>query len=734
MASNAYDKYDRPADSDESDNEYDGSAPAQRTSEDVRRHDRETLGAEEEAERLLGGQKGGAESSRLGKIFRREGRDERRKKRRASRREARRARKGEKRELMYEMEEGGPRSSSAESSGHSSEVDMQRLGEVQGKLKSSKTGRIFKFTAIHLVILAAFLALLYGAYHASSHSKASTSAGPIAQKLSNGTHTFLPTTLLISLDGFRADFLTRNLTPTLNGFIREGVSPRYMLPSFPSLTFPNHFTLVTGLYPESHGIVGNTFWDPDRKKEFYYTDPDRSMQPEWWNAEPLWLTAELQGVRTAIHMWPGSEAHIGSMEPAFVDEFNGEEVLNRKVERIFNWLDLPGSEDEEVKGGGKELEIRPQLIAAYVPNVDADGHKYGPNSTYIRSTIKEVDGMLASIFAGIEERNLTDIVNIIVVSDHGMATTSTQRLLQLEDLVDTSKIEHTDGWPLYGLRPYDTSEKSIIELYNGLYAFANLPRYRGAFDVYMRDKNMPSRFHFSNNHRIAPIWIMPRAGWAIVTKDEFDVEAGKKQGLVYSPRGLHGYDHEHPLMRAIFVARGPAFPHEKGSRVKEFQNTEVYNIVCDSLGLEPVPNNGTLRLPLQTQGLHDFGEDPEVPHDPQEDELPEVPNLASPSPVQGFPTLPAGSQLPPIPPIQPVAPDQPAKPEQPAKPKKPAKPEEPKRPVVHDGLDEEDAEPKGFEMWWEWVKGRLEALKWWAAEQDAKHDEDKDSKKDGSRR
>ena len=599
------------------------------------------------------------------------------------------------------------------------------IARMLKKIQSSKASRFAKFTAIHLVIIAAFLALVYGAYRATGHSKSLPPPAHIAQHLSNGSHIFAPTTILISLDGFRADFLTRGLTPTLNGFIREGVSPKHMLPSFPSLTFPNHFTLVTGLHPESHGIVGNTFWDPDTQKEFYYTDPSRSMQAEWWAAEPLWLTAELQGVRTAIHMWPGSEAHIGSMEPAYVDEFKQDEILSRKVERIFHWLDLPGPQDVGVKAD----EPRPQLIAAYVPDVDEDGHRYGPNSTYIRSTIAEVDGMLAEIFTGVDERNLTDIVNIIVVSDHGMATTSTQRLLQLEDLVDTSLIEHTDGWPLYGLRPYDNSEKNIKDLYHGLLAMSDLPKYRGSFDVYLRDENMPERWHFTNNHRIAPLWIMPRAGWAIVTRDEFDVVEGQKQGLVYHPRGLHGYDHEHPLMRAIFVARGPAFPHPKGSRVATFQNTEVYNIVCDSIGVQPVANNGTLRLPFKTQGIHNFDEEVEVPHDPQdEDGLPEVPNLSHrPTPVQGFPSLPSGSQLPPIPPFQPIAPEEVDQ---------TVKPDAPKRPIVHDGLAEEDEEPKGLDLWWEWVKGRLDAIKWWAQEHgvgSGEKDKDQKNQKNGTK-
>lgn len=430
--------------------------------------------------------------------------------------------------------------------------------------------------------------------------------------LSNGTHMFAPTTIVISLDGFRADFLNRNLTPTLNAFIRDGVSPRYMLPSFPSLTFPNHFTLATGHYPESHGIVGNTFWDPVVQKEFYYTDPERSMQPEWWNAEPFWVTSEMQGVRTAIHMWPGSEAHLGAIEPAFVDEYNGDELLDRKVQRILGWLDLPGPDDDDYNVN----EPRPQLIAAYVPDVDADGHNYGPNSTEIRTTITHADNMLADIFRGVDERNLTKIVNIIVVSDHGMATTDVTRLIQLEDLMDIALLEHVDGWPLYGLRPFDQSQEMLQRIYDQLLAKSQEEQYQHAFDVYLRDVNMPERYHFSNNPRIAPLWIVPKAGWAVVPLSEFNVAEGLKNNDVYHPRGLHGYDFEHPLMRAIFVARGPAFPHPKGSAIEPFQNLAVYNIICDSLGIEPLPNNGTIRLPLKTSGKHEDMMQLDTPEDP----------------------------------------------------------------------------------------------------------------------
>ena len=371
---------------------------------------------------------------------------------------------------------------------------------------------------------------------------------------------FAPTTILVSLDGFRADFLHRGITPTLNQFIAEGVSPKYMLPSFPSVTFPNHYTLVTGLYPESHGVVGNSFWDPDLKEEFYYTDPARSLDPKWWaGGEPIWVTAEKDSIKTAIHMWPGSEAGMG-FSATYLDKFNGSEVLHRKTERILELLDLPSGEEYA------RSPPRPQLIAAYVPVVDADGHTYGPNSTKIWSTISDVDVMLHHLFIGLEERNLTSLVNVIVVSDHGMATTSTDRCIQLDDLIDLDLVEHMDGWPLYGLRPKNPNDL------RGLYDRLLVESQRlGTFEVYLRDENMPERYHFSRNDRIAPLWVVPKTGWAIVHKEDFDVKEAKAKGEVYHPRGLHGYDHEHPLMRAIFVARGPAFPHKPNSRVDVFR-------------------------------------------------------------------------------------------------------------------------------------------------------------------
>lgn len=541
----------------------------------IAQHDRDLLLEEEEREKLLTkeDQQEAQRTFSKPRGLRGQRTSERSRHSRKKRRHARRTSHDEEGELIYEMEEGGPRSDTiSQASSSSAELDKLNLTHSSISKVSVHAGvQLFwlltylqrqKLAVWHLVavsIAALFALLAFGAYKVSR----STESSPSGSVLSNGTHTFAPTTIVISLDGFRADFLQRGITPTLKQFIAEGVSPKYMLPSFPSLTFPNHYTLMTGLYPESHGIVGNTFWAPDLNEDFHTSTG--SMEKKWWSgAEPLWVTAEKQNVTTAIHMWPGSEAGM-DFSATFVDKFNMSEVLPRKTERILELLDFPGGNEDP------PASRRPQLIAAYVPVVDSDGHTYGPNSTQIWNTISDVDVMLHNLFRGLDERNLTELVNVIVVSDHGMATTSTDRCVQLDDLIDLDLVEHIDGWPLYGLRPKDPID--IRGLYDRLLVEAQSS---AKFDVYLRDEDMPARYHFSYNDRIAPLWIVPKVGYAIVHKEDFDVKAAKAMGETYHPKGLHGYDHEHPLMRAIFVARGPAFPHKPNSRLESFRKISVF--------------------------------------------------------------------------------------------------------------------------------------------------------------
>ncbi|CAG8025814.1 unnamed protein product [Penicillium olsonii] len=615
----------------DSDSDDDALLHQNRSTMELAEHDRAVLEDEEELENLLTRRGAGHGIRRIFSPLEGSVTIGKKSKERRPRRGSRRERVSEDGELMYEMEEGIGDDNASLLSG--STLDTDEKDEYAYEPPSRPSW--WKVLFISAIVLVLFLILVLGAYKASNGSRATRPHTP--SLLSNGTALFAPTTIVVSLDGFRADFLNRGLTPALNSLVANGVSPQYMNPSFPSVTFPNHFTLMTGLYPESHGIVGNTFWDPEMKEDFYYTHPEVSMQPKWWMAEPLWVTAEKQRVKTAIHMWPGSEAHIGDKEPSYVDKFNSTEALSRKVNRIFEFLDLPGLEDES-----QIAPERPQFIAAYVPDVDRDGHKFGPNSTEIRTTISQADGMIAGLMAGLDQRNLTHVVNVVVVSDHGMASTSTERLIQLDDLIDYDLIDRIDGWPSSGLRPkrpedLETLQKQLEKV---------APEWEHAFEFYTRD-TMPERYHFSNNERIAPLWVIPKTGWAIVDRSEFNVKEALETGGVYHPLGIHGYDHENPLMRAIFVARGPAFPHKANSRVEPFQNTNVYNILCDSLGVDPLPSNGTLRLPLKPVGLHSDENVPvlDMPSDPPQTTTSAGPPVqtAQPSPE---PTKPANTSAP----------------------------------------------------------------------------------------
>ncbi|KAH9995464.1 Phosphodiest-domain-containing protein [Xylariaceae sp. FL0662B] len=713
----------------DTDSEDDELLAAARNSQELRARDRMVLLEEEEMDKLVTNSRAERERQRRGSNLQRRGsnlalpnpinmlrsysktrslsssaidderssvedlHDEKRRLRRTRRKDKRdrllkEARNGEDSMLMREMEQGRMKdgSSTGDSSDRddSDELDRRHLAQASDS-KTTNKRKWMKWLLIYTIIAVGFAFLALLAWKLSLDKKHST-----AQLVSNGSALFLPTTLILSLDGFRADFLNRGLTPRLNAFIKEGVSPLYMTPSFPSVTFPNHYTLATGLYPESHGVVGNSFWDPDLEAEFYYTDPDRSLDAKWWGGEPFWVTAEQQGVRTAVHMWPGSEAHIMDRDPSFLDKYNGKEKLPKKVDRILEFLDKPGIDDVNVD----PREVRPQIIAAYVPNVDADGHRYGPNSTEIRSTISAVDTMLDQLFHGLEERNLTDIVNVIIVSDHGMATTDVSRMIQIEDLVDMEKVEHLDGWPLVGIRPKNPDDLQLL-----YQQAAEKGRTNPNFDVYLKDKDMPDRYHFANNDRIAPLWIIPKTGWAIVNRGEFDIQEAKAKNLVYHPKGLHGYDHEHPLMRAIFVARGPAFPHQPHSKMNVFQNINVYNILCDSVGVKAMPNNGTLRLPLTPVGLHDPETVLEEPADPVPTEAEEDPatEYMSILPIQTSPT-PESTPSPVT--ADPVD----------------DKPESSSSPVAVDPIDEKPEEPapsngddgKSGTSWWQTVQDSLQ--------------------------
>lgn len=442
---------------------------------------------------------------------------------------------------------------------------------------------------LHFVLLSFLIVIIVLAVLLAKRSKSKPTKN-IKQVFSNGTSEFYPTTILISLDGFHPHYISSKLTPTLAEFLQKGYGPPYMIPSFPSSTFPNHWTMATGLYPQYHGIVGNTFYDPETKRKFINKVPKESLDPVFWGGEPIWSTAEHQGVRSAIHMYPGSEVKFEDGNPTEVDKFNSTEKLEKKSERIFGWLD-------------RDLSTRPELIIGYVPTIDTLGHRNGIKGEELKKGLKYVDSFIKNITDGIKERNATEIINLVVVSDHGMAPTSNKRLIYLDDLVNSTKIQQIDGWPLFGLRPLP--EFTAQEIYEELKA-----SYKGKdshYSIYLREE-LPREWNFGGPYRsryydrIAPVWVIPEVGYSITTHDDMERKKGD-----YSPKGVHGYNNTEVLMRAIFLGSGPYFKsrsqNDASFKVRPFQNTEVYNILCDTLNLSPSINNGSSSIFTQANVL-----------------------------------------------------------------------------------------------------------------------------------
>ncbi|KAI0755226.1 Phosphodiest-domain-containing protein [Daedaleopsis nitida] len=349
---------------------------------------------------------------------------------------------------------------------------------------------------------------------------------------SNGTHEFKKTAIIVSIDGLRADYLDRGLTPHLLAISKDGLRAKSMKPVFPTLTFPNHWALMTGLYAETHGIVGNNFWDPATGLVFEYNRIESAWIPGWWSGEPMWETAEKAGVRTANLMWPGPPKTSTGVAPTYFVPWRDKVPLQEKLDQILAWIDL-------------SIEARPQLIMAYEPSLDQAGHYAGPTSKLVDKVLKQVDVFAKDLHDEIEARNLTDIVDIVFVSDHGMTDTSHPELVFIDDILGDgwNHIEHEDGWPAMGFR-FD-SEENTEKYYNVLLNASALSG--GKFEVFTHN-TMPERWHFVNNERIAPIYVVPRMGYALTNR----IENGSGMN-----KGSHGYDNDYKEMHAMFVAHGP---------------------------------------------------------------------------------------------------------------------------------------------------------------------------------
>ena len=374
-----------------------------------------------------------------------------------------------------------------------------------------------------------------------------------------------PSTLLISIDGFRWDYIDLHPCPTIRGLVARGVRAEGLIPCFPSNTFPSHYSIVTGLRPESHGLVSNNMFDPEWNEFFGIGSHPAAREGKWWGGEPIWNTATRQGRTSASYFWPGSEADIQGKFPTWWHPYNYKVPFEERMSEVVGWLSLPAAE-------------RPAVVTFYFVEVDDAGHWFGPTSKEAGTAVAKVDAQLGQLLAAIESAGVADEVDIILVSDHGMAETVFERTFVLSEYLepDETQIDFTGSFA--GIRPRGIDTDTIV---------ARLQDVNPHIKVYRRE-DVPARFHFSSHRRIPEVVLIADEGWQI------ERVPPKREYYEKRKRGSHGFDNALVSMRGLFVAAGPSFP--KGRQIPAFESIHIYNLICAITGLEPAPNDGDDRL------------------------------------------------------------------------------------------------------------------------------------------
>ena len=366
--------------------------------------------------------------------------------------------------------------------------------------------------------------------------------------------------VLVSIDAFRADYLSAARTPNLHRIAGEGARAAWMNPSYPSLTFPNHYTLVTGLRPDRHGVIHNKMAD-EELGEFAVADLRAVTEARWWGGEPIWVTAEKNGLRSASWSWPGSLAQIGGIRPELVKPFDPSVPAERRVDDVLEWLDAPPSQ-------------RPRIVTMYFEQLDHAGHDYGPDSPQVGTTLARLDAAIGRLYDGLAARGLLDRVDLVVVSDHGMAKVGPRRAIGVEEIVSPDEATVVSDGQSIGIVPNAGHEAAVAKKLLGKHA---------QYDCWRREQ-LPERWHYGRNPRVPPIVCQMHEGW----------DALYPQKLAKRPsdatRGSHGYDPALPSMRALFIARGPSFV--PSARLPAFDNVDVYPLLARLLGVQPAPNDG----------------------------------------------------------------------------------------------------------------------------------------------
>jgi predicted AlkP superfamily pyrophosphatase or phosphodiesterase len=328
------------------------------------------------------------------------------------------------------------------------------------------------------------------------------------------------------------------------------------------MTFVNHYSIVTGLLPEHHGIVNNSMWDPVTQREFEVGNTQEVDRSEWWEGEPIWVTAEKQRVKSATMFWVGSSAEIAGHRPTYWLPYDQSLPKEKRVEQVLKWLDLP--EDQ-----------RPQLITLYFEDADSAGHRYGPDSPEVKEAIHGLDKAFGKLMEGLKARDLEKKTYVILLSDHGMARVERGRRINLKDYVKSDEARVVGKGALTLVWPKGKDEEVRI-LERTKKSFAH-------FKVFDKTQ-LAQRFQYSNHRRISPLVFLADQGWYL--------DYGLIPSLKPAVFGMHGYDNCLEDMQAVFLIRGSGV--KKGEKVSEIRNIDVYALLAYLLEIRPAKNDGDL--------------------------------------------------------------------------------------------------------------------------------------------
>jgi predicted AlkP superfamily pyrophosphatase or phosphodiesterase len=415
-----------------------------------------------------------------------------------------------------------------------------------------------------VIAMRSILLVVLGAFLLAGCAGVQPAPSPPAPGLADGSrggnlpqHWEAPYVILVSFDGFRHDYQERVDTPNFDRVSAGGVTAEGLIPVFPSKTFPNHYTIVTGMYADAHGIVSNSFFEPERGEQYSIGIRETVEDGTWYRGEPIWVTAERQGMVAASYFWVGSEADIQGIQPTIWKPYDGSVPNAARVDSVLAWLRLPAHQ-------------RPHVVTLYFSDVDDAGHRHGPFAPEVDHAVASVDSALGRLLDGIEALPIRDQVYVLLVSDHGMAAAGPETAVAFESFIDMEGIVVGDSGPAANLH-VEGGPARARQVRDALNAGLEHGR------AYLR-ADVPRHLHYRADPRIGDVVVLMDEHYQIRPQDRMPRSAG----------GTHGWDPTLPSMHGIFLAMGPGI--RPGARIPAFEAVHIYPLLTEILGLTPGPD------------------------------------------------------------------------------------------------------------------------------------------------